>query len=272
MDMNKNVIVGIIAVTIAIIVIATVALPIIGDMEDEVKDVTVPTSDLRYGVVEEDGAIHTTIEIDGTTIKVGDTTIQNATGTILWFTDMQTAYLSASGTVALVGGTGSTSLPGVTKVDINGNTVAVTATASQTLQNGNMLLALDPEGSYALWNGTDNPKANTGATVYAVGYSSSLGYLASGTLSASSTPQSLTAVEGNQAATVAFTLADEVYTLDADSVAFGSTSVTYKGVIAPIELNSELTDSTMSTLISVIPILLILSVVVGAVAMIAYRS
>lgn len=271
MDMNRNVIVGIIAVTIAIIVVATVALPIIGDMEDEVKDVTVPTSDLRYGVVEVDGTQNVTIEIDGTTLTVGGTKIQNATGTVLYATTQGLAYLSGSGAVTVTGVSSTQYTP--TAIEISGNIVKVVqSSGDMTLQNGNMTLALNPEGSYALWNSTDNPKANTGAEILAVGYSSSSGYVASGALSASSTPQSLTAVYGGQAATVAFTLAEEVYTLDADSVAFGSTSVTYKGVIAPIELNSELTDSTMSTLISVIPILLILSIVVGAVAMIAYRS
>ena len=270
----SKIVYGIVGLTIAVIMVAVVAIPIIDDSVQLTEDETVIGSEIRYEVDPSGNGAGTdfvlvsddVISVDGTEVNVTD-------GTPLWVVGSGTYIYYNNNTLA--GYINSVVVPtGATSIEIeSGTSVNVTTSTGTTpmTYSGTAQIVMDPKGDHALWNSTTDPKAAANDEIFAYGITSSGFFFASGTLTASSTPQSLTAVVGSAAATVAFTLSEEVYTLDADSVAFASTSTTADGIIAPIEQNVELTPTSASTMLGVVPIMLIVVIVMMAVGMIAIK-
>lgn len=271
MDMSKTVY-GVIGLVVAIVLISALAIPVMDDVALE----KVTKSNIYDGVgyeysdsvnIEFDSTAKTYTVNDGDAIpmaSVNSVVLLDLNAYLYVSDDVNSFRYRASGEIATV------SLSGDWTATLSSGTVTVTNASNSYTAEAAGVLHIDPTGSL-LMNDRSALEYNTnkGADMYVLYPQSSGFYFGAGTVG------DCTISNG----TSTYDITAEITSNGDDSVKIGEasyTTSTYTNVVTyfiPIEYEAfEEGKSSMALLMSIIPLLLIISVVMGAVKLIGGRE
>lgn len=267
----------VVGVIIAILIISVVAIPIIDSLPATSYEYA-DNEQIAFRVAYE---TNPTVEIEvldasNSSLKIDSTTIRYTTPFTILSSDFTINYSSSTTTMSFITGQSSAALATGDKISVTNGAWTFTPTSGST-QSGQIdwIIYPDNNGDWARYYDV-NAKVSAGTTIYVAGSSVGIG-VAEGTVDGEFTklisyPSGLTMTVTLNKTPIEGGLSYYVDATNGITLVNGSDTGTSNGVIfAPIKYKIE-ADNATSTIINIIPILLVVSVLMGVVALFVNRT